>query len=54
MGIFDYSMQRLKRNKGDNNITLIDRIGLGIFSGALAICIANPVDMLKVRFQNQN
>lgn len=43
-------MQRLRGKKGEQNITLLDRIGLGIFSGALAICIANPVDMLKVRF----
>lgn len=54
MGIFDFMLQKLENKKGTNNITLIDRIYLGIFSGGLAICIANPFDMLKVRFQNQN
>jgi hypothetical protein len=48
MGIFDYAMQRLKAKKGEQNINLLDRIGMGVVSGALAICIANPVDMLKV------
>lgn len=50
MGLFDYSMNRLSNTKGKENINILDRIVYGIITGALAITIANPFDMLKVRF----
>lgn len=51
IGMFDYSMQHLTKTKGAHNITLLDRITWGIISGGVAITVANPVDMIKVRFQ---
>ena len=44
-------MQSLINKKGESNITILDRIGLGIFTGAFGITIANPADTMKVRFQ---
>lgn len=52
MGMFDLSMQRLASKKGRENINILDRIKYGILTGAIAISIANPFDMLKVRFQS--
>lgn len=52
MGSFDFFMERLAKNKGAENINILDRIGYGILTGAIGISIANPFDMLKVRFQN--
>ena len=52
IGLFDYSLQRLQNSRADHSATLLDRIAIGIFSGAVAIMIANPFDVLKVRFQN--
>lgn len=54
MGIFDYSIEKLTNKKGFSNINIMDWIGLGILSGAIAISIANPFDMLKVRFQSDS
>lgn len=51
IGIFDVMNTRLKESKGVENITLLDRIGMGIFAGALGICIANPADTIKTKFQ---
>lgn len=51
IAFFDYGQQRMINTKGEKNITLLDRIGLGMGSGALAMCIANPTDVVKVRFQ---
>lgn len=50
MGSFDFFMERLAKNKGAENINILDRIGYGILTGAIGISIANPFDMLKVRF----
>lgn len=51
IGMFDYSMQHLAAKKGAQGITLWDRIKWGVVSGGIAITVANPVDMIKVRFQ---
>lgn len=51
IGLFDYYMQYLKNKKGEENITIMDRINGGIFTGAFGITIANPADTMKVRFQ---
>lgn len=53
ISIFDLAMKKLERKKGGfANVTLLDRIVWGIISGSIAISIANPFDVLKVRFQN--
>jgi solute carrier family 25 uncoupling protein 8/9 len=52
IGLFDLAMQKIELRKGSDGITLIDRIAWGILSGAAAICVANPFDVVKVRFQN--
>ena len=52
MGMFDYAINELAKKKGTENINILDRIGLGLVTGGLAISIANPFDMLKVRFQS--
>ena len=52
IGLFDYSLQKVQNSRKDNRATLIDRIAIGIFSGAVGIIVANPFDVLKVRFQN--
>ena len=52
IGLFDYSLQRLQNGRKDHRVTLVDRIAVGIFSGAAGIIVANPFDVLKVRFQN--
>ena len=52
MGMFDMAMQNLENKKGAQNINILDRISWGIVTGAVAISIANPFDMLKVRFQS--
>ena len=45
-------IHKLQSQKGVDNITVLDRIGLGITTGAIAISIANPFDVMKVRFQS--
>lgn len=52
IGVFDYTLQMIEQNRPQHKIGLLDRMAVGIFSGAIAICIANPFDVLKVRFQN--
>ena len=52
MGLFDLAMQKLTTEKGAENINVFDRIKYGVITGAVAISIANPFDMLKVRFQS--
>jgi solute carrier family 25 uncoupling protein 8/9 len=52
IGLFDYSIQKIEASRANGRVTLLDRMGVGIFSGAVAICVANPFDVLKVRFQN--
>lgn len=52
IGLFDLAMQKTELRKGAEAITLLDRIMWGILSGAAAICVANPFDVVKVRFQN--
>jgi len=55
IGIYDYCSALVAAKKGgDQYVTFLDRVGLGIFSGATAMCIANPVDMIKVRLQTQD
>lgn len=55
IGLYDYMSGQLATKKGgESNITFLDRIGLGITSGALAMCLANPTDMVKVRLQTQD
>lgn len=52
IGLFDFCIQKIEASRSDGKITLLDRVGVGIFSGGIAICVANPFDVLKVRFQN--
>ena len=50
IGLFDYTMQQVKKYKKTNDINLLERISVAVFTGAAAICVANPVDALKVWF----
>lgn len=52
IGLFDYCLQHIENTRHTGKIGVLDRIGVGIFSGTVAICVANPFDVLKVRFQN--
>lgn len=52
IGIYDYFNTKMQAAKGKENVTILHRIGMGIVSGALGICIANPADVIKVRFQS--
>lgn len=55
IGMFDMFMQYKAEKKGGmNNVTLIDRIIGGVVTGGLAIAVANPVDVIKVRFQAES
>lgn len=54
LGIFDYFNGYLQRTKGPENITLIDRIILGVSAGGIAMTIANPTDVIKIRFQSDS
>lgn len=54
LGIYDVVSADLKKSKGEENITLLDRIMLGVGSGGLAMVIANPVDVIKIRFQSDS
>lgn len=51
MTFYDIGRQMLVDKKGEENITLINKICLGMVSGSMTICIANPADTIKVRFQ---
>lgn len=54
LGIYDVANGHLQETKGKENITLLDRIFLGVTSGGLAMVIANPVDVIKIRFQSDS
>ena len=55
IGMFDAYMQFIEKKKGGaQNITLFDRIIAGVVTGGLAISIANPIDVIKVRFQAES
>jgi solute carrier family 25 uncoupling protein 8/9 len=52
IGLFDLAIQKVETRKGVDGVGILDRITWGILSGAAAICVANPFDVVKVRFQN--
>lgn len=53
--MFDVYMQKMEaRRGGAKNVTLVDRIVGGVLTGAIAITIANPADVIKVRFQAES
>lgn len=55
IGMFDVFIQKMEAIRGGaKNITLLDRIVGGVVTGALAITVANPVDVIKVRFQAES
>ena len=54
IGIFDVINSHLKETKGQENITLMNRIWMGVFAGGVGICIANPADTIKTKFQTGN
>ena len=51
IAMFDVGINYLASSKGEDKITLLDRGALGILTGGLAMTIANPTDVVKVRFQ---
>lgn len=55
IGIYDYMAGKVTHAKGGSeNVSFLDRVGLGIFSGGLAMCIGNPTDVIKVKLQTQD
>jgi solute carrier family 25 uncoupling protein 8/9 len=50
LGLYDYGIQNLE-NKGVN-VGLLHQLATGIVSGGVSIAIANPFDVLKVKFQS--
>ena len=50
LGIYDYGIQEL-HNKGVN-VNLLHQVSVGLLSGGFSIAIANPFDVLKVKFQS--
>ena len=51
IAMFDYWVMQEADKKGLENVTLLDRAYYGILSGSIAMTIANPTDVVKVRFQ---
>ena len=50
--LFDYSKAELAKMKGGaDKLVLLDRICLGFITGCLAMTVANPSDVIKVRIQ---
>lgn len=41
------------RKPGEENISLSSRVMAGLVSGAIGISVANPTDLVKVRFQSE-
>lgn len=55
IGSFDIFLDYLKGRKGpEGRINVVDRIVAGIITGAGAITVANPIDVIKVRFQAES
>lgn len=53
LSIFDWAMQRAAERRGsEHNVKPYERVFWSAVSGAVGITIANPFDVLKVRFQN--
>ena len=50
LGIYDYGIQELE-NKG-TDINLLHQVSVGLLSGGFSIAVANPFDVLKVKFQS--
>ena len=51
IAFFDQALEYTKEYKGEDNITVFDRTAIGIVTGGLAMVVANPIDVIKVRFQ---
>lgn len=51
--MFDYWMKKRVAKNGIESINIFDRIWMGLSTGALAMCIGNPADVVKVRMQAQ-
>lgn len=50
--IYDSANGYLQSTKGLDNITILDRMCMGVMSGSLAMIIGNPADVVKVRIQS--
>lgn len=54
LAIFDVANGKLQQSKGLENITVFDRLLLALGAGAAAMVIANPTDVIKIRFQSDS
>ena len=54
LGLYDKVKQALEAGDSQSGITLGQRISLAVFTSAMAITLANPSDVLKVRYQAHN
>lgn len=52
--LFDYMNGQLRKSKGVENITLLDRVGMGVVAGAVGMMVGNPTDVIKVRMQSDS
>ena len=50
LGLYDYGIQHLEQS--GVKVNLLHQIGVGILSGGFSIAVANPFDVLKVKFQS--
>lgn len=50
LGLYDYGMIRLEERGVE--INLLHQLGVGLLSGGFSIAVANPFDVLKVKFQS--
>ena len=50
LGMYDFGVQELS-NKGVD-VNLMHQVSIGMLSGGISIAIANPFDVLKVKFQS--
>ena len=50
LGLYDYSIQHLEKSGVD--VGLGHQLAVGLVSGGFSIAVANPFDVLKVKFQS--
>ena len=50
LGLYDYSLSQMEKRGVQTNI--LHQIAVGLLSGGFAIAVANPLDVLLVKFQS--
>jgi len=52
IGLYDYVKDRIAPGKTKEEFTLLEKLLAGMISGALGSSLANPTDLVKIRFQS--